>query len=123
MQGIYLNENVVNESGDKDAWVQAPAPIEPIQPDLNEFPQQQLVNDVIDLNAPTSMEVDYSDHDTFQSNGEVNQGEEAEENHHTILALPSQPIESVNFLHLELQPQDLNAIESPKPLSRMMGWL
>jgi hypothetical protein len=39
MQGIYLNENVVNESGDNDAWVQAPAPIEPIQPDLNEFPQ------------------------------------------------------------------------------------
>jgi hypothetical protein len=64
MQGIDLNENVVNEGGNRDAWLQAAAPIEPIQPNLNEFPQQQLVADFIDLNALASMEVDYSDHDT-----------------------------------------------------------
>jgi hypothetical protein len=99
---MNLNANVANEAGDWDAWL--PDAI-PNQIDLN-VAQQMEPEVLLDLNVPTSMDIDSSN---VQFNVEVDQVSDAELESMVVLALPAQPDEPVNFLHLEIQPNELNA--------------
>jgi hypothetical protein len=79
---------------------------------------------VIDLNAPTSMQSDSNlsgngqivqeddDNEVIQLTGEDNQVLEEDTHNLIVLTLPAILDEPVNFGHLELQPEDLNALDS-----------
>jgi hypothetical protein len=104
MLNIYLNNADVDGRA-LDAWVQ---------------PAQEQPMEVIDLHIPASM-----DHDSIDIgiSGQVDGGilpdsyeqevNQPEVEIPIVLSLQANPIEPINFLHLEIQSHVLNALDSP----------
>jgi hypothetical protein len=122
-QNIDLNADAAEKDGEWDPWEQAVHQNVLGQPDLNALPAKNENMVVIDLNAPASMQIDSNlsgtsqaieeddENEVLQPSEGENQALEEDSQNMIVLALPALSNEPINFGHMELQPEDLNALD------------